>query len=340
MQQLTCVSPGELVWWDVESPFLKGGQDALVRPLAVARCDIDIPLACGLFPADRPFAVGHECIGEVVAVGDGVRSVSPGDRVAVAFQVSCGACSRCAIGHTAVCQQMPLLSDYGMQPLSGVEYGGMLSELVRVPFADAMLTPVGQADPLALASVSDNVADGYRAVAPHLRERPGSSVLVVYHSVIQSIPLYAVQAALALGAGEVVFASDDREALALAGALGAEVRETDFAKPDGQFPIVVDAGVTDLGLRYAIASTEPEGVCQSVSMHATPDVSFPMRSMYMSGVRFQIGRTHSAHLLPEIVPLIQSGVLSPERVTTRVVDLAEAPQAWLEPAIKLIVKMT
>ena len=54
-----------------------------------------------------------------------------------------------------------MLSDYGMQPLSGVEYGGMLSDTIRVPFAEAMLQPVPSAlDPEALASVSDNVLDG------------------------------------------------------------------------------------------------------------------------------------------------------------------------------------
>ena len=69
-------------------------------------------------------------------------------------------------------------------------------------------------DPAALASVSDNVPDGYRAVAPHLAARPGSEVLVVSHG-MPSIPLYAVQAARALGAAAVHFASADRESLAL-----------------------------------------------------------------------------------------------------------------------------
>ena len=41
----------------------------------------------------------------------------------------------CKLGHTANCDRYPALSDYGMQPLSGVEYGGMLSDLVRVPHA-------------------------------------------------------------------------------------------------------------------------------------------------------------------------------------------------------------
>src|SRR6201999_2775851 len=137
-----------------------------------------------------------------------------------------GGCGACRAGHSAVCETYPLLSDYGMQPLSGVEYGGMLSELVSAPFAHAMLAPVGDADPAALASVSDNVLDGYRAVAPHLDAHPGSEVLIVAHG-YPSIPLYAVQTALALGAGRVDFASNDAEQLALAERLGAHAVQTD-----------------------------------------------------------------------------------------------------------------
>ena len=165
-----------------------------------------------------------------------MRGLAIGQRVVVAFQVSCGRCGRCAAGRTALCERCPTLSDYGMQPLSGVEYGGMLSDLIRVPHAEAMLQPIPPSlDPVALASVSDNVLDGYRAVAPHLAARPGSELLIVSHG-LPSIPLYAAQAALALGASRVDFASDDAEQLALAERLGAHPVETDFAKPARTLP--------------------------------------------------------------------------------------------------------
>lgn len=207
MRQLTCLEPANLQWLEVAEPKLGGDREALVRPLAVARCDIDVPLAGGLFRLKEPFAVGHECVGEIVEVGAAVRKLAVGQRVVVSFQLSCGACGRCSAGHTAVCEALPLLSDYGMQPLSGTEYGGMLSDLIRVPYAEAMLQPISaEFDPVALASVSDNVLDGYRAVAPHLASLPRGRILVVSHGMIPSVPLYAVLTARALGA-EVDFAS-------------------------------------------------------------------------------------------------------------------------------------
>jgi alcohol dehydrogenase len=340
MRQLTCTGPNAIEWRDVPEPRLQGDGEALVRPLAVARCDIDLFLTSGLFPSRGPFALGHEGVAEIVALGDGVRGLSVGQRAVVAFQVSCGTCSSCATGHTANCDRYPVLSDYGMRPLSGTEYGGMLSDVVRVPHATAMLAPAGPAlDPVALGSVSDNVLDGYRAVAPHLAALPGADVLVVCHG-LKSVPLYAVQAALALGAGRVDYASDDAEVLARAEHLGAHAIRTDFEKPERRYPIVVDAGLTPNGLRYAIRATLPEGTLQSVSFYAGGDMPMPLGRLYTLGIRFFTGRAHAAALLPQVMPLIQAGRLRPADVTTRVVDWEDAPKAYVEPAIKLIVSRT
>jgi len=338
MKQLTCAAPGTIEWQDVPEPRLQGDGEALVRPLAVARCDIDLFLTSGFFPARGPFALGHECVGEIVVLGDEVRGLAVGQRVVVAFQVSCGACRSCGAAHTANCDRYPVLSDYGMQPLSGVEYGGMLADVVRVPHAQAMLTPVPAGlDPVALASVSDNVLDGYRAVAPHLADLPGADVLIVSHG-LKSVPLYAAQTAVALGASRVDYASDDAEALALAERLGAHPVRTDFEKPDRRYPIVVDAGLTPAGLRYATRATAPEGTLQSVSFYAGGDMAMPLGRLYTLGIRFFVGRVHAAAQLPEVMSLIAQGRLRPEEVTTRVVDWEEAPTAYLEPAIKLVVR--
>jgi alcohol dehydrogenase len=231
-----------------------------------------------------------------------------------------------------------VLSDYGMQPLSGTEYGGMLSDLVRVPHAPAMLARVpATLDSVALGSVSDNVLDGFRAVAPHLEENPGSEILIVAHGV-RSIPLYAALAAVALGAGRVDFASDDDEVLALAERLGARPIRTQFERAERRYPIVVEAGLTAAGLKYAIRSTVPEGICQSISFYAGGDMPLPLGRLYTLGIRFSIGRAHSVALLPQVMPLIEAGRLRPQEVTTRVVDWEDAPRAFLEPAIKLIVR--
>src|SRR5207245_10156223 len=151
-------------------------------------------------------------------------------------------------------------------------------------------------------SVSDNVLDGYRSVAPHLASLPGADVLIVCHGG-KSIPLYAVQAALALGARLVDYASDSAESLALAERLGARPLETNFEKPKRRYPIVVDAGVTPAGLQYAIRATEPEGILQSVSFYPG-DVPMPLGGLYTLAVRFSIDRAPPAASVPDVMPMI------------------------------------
>ena len=102
MRHLVFVGPGTLEWQNAPDPDPGPGQ-AVVRPLAVSRCDLDIAMAAfGIFPG--PFPVGHEIAAEVVAVGPGVVRVKPGQRVAVPFQVSCGTCSACSERHYAACE--------------------------------------------------------------------------------------------------------------------------------------------------------------------------------------------------------------------------------------------
>ena len=133
MQQLQFLSPGRLEWRDVDPPVLRHATDALVRPVAVATCDLDTLLVTGQFPAAGPFAFGHECVAEVVSVGDAVSTVRPGDLVTVPFQLSCGHCAECRRGRTGNCLDLPPMSMYGLGPFSGTDCGGFLSDLVLVP---------------------------------------------------------------------------------------------------------------------------------------------------------------------------------------------------------------
>ena len=208
MRHLLMSAPGELAWQDVAEPDLRADGEALVRPLAVAACDLDGPIARGETPLRGPIALGHECVATVLETGTGVRSVARGDTVVVPFQISCGDCGRCRRGLTGSCERVADRSMYGFGAVGG-DWGGMLADVVRVPYADAMLVAVPAGiDPVTVASASDNLPDAWRTVAPHLRAQPGASVLVLGGGA-RSIGLYAVAIARALGAGEILYLDSD-----------------------------------------------------------------------------------------------------------------------------------
>ena len=60
---------------------------------AVATCDLDALIVAGESPFPAPFAIGHECVAEVVDVGDASARCAPGELVSVPFQISCGECA-------------------------------------------------------------------------------------------------------------------------------------------------------------------------------------------------------------------------------------------------------
>jgi D-arabinose 1-dehydrogenase-like Zn-dependent alcohol dehydrogenase len=224
LQQLTFLRRGELRWEDVAEPVLSGEGDAIVRPAAVATCDLDAALMAGRAPLPGPFAFGHEFVAEVVEIGDGVSTVDIGDRVIVPFQLSCGACERCRRGLTGSCETVGAGAAYGMAPIARREWGGALSDLVLVPFAGAMLVALpATVDPATVASVSDNVPDGWRAVAPPLDAAPRAPVLVVGGA--GDVALYAVAVAVALDSERVDYVDTDHRRLRVAETIGANAIE-------------------------------------------------------------------------------------------------------------------
>ncbi|WP_186294103.1 zinc-dependent alcohol dehydrogenase [Bradyrhizobium guangdongense] len=345
MRQLTFIEPGKFEWHDVPAPRISSDTDAIVRPLTVARCDLDFYIARGIARHRGPFAFGHETIGEVVEAGPAVP-FRPGERVAVPFQLSCGRCANCQRGFTNSCSSFPFGAAYGLKATSGTEFGGALSDLIYVPFADHMLLPLpAGVDPIVAASAPDNIADGWRAVQPHLQARPGGSVLVVGGGEnsdglgAMSVGLYAAGAAVALMAGEVLYLDDDENRRQRARLMGATVDRLALAEgrsAERQFDIVVLALGSDAALQFAIQSTGPNGVLTSVTIFLDRTNAVPLTRAYTKGLTFLTGRVNSRSVLPGVLACIACGAFHPEHVTSRTFTFDQAADAMTEAGPKFV----
>jgi alcohol dehydrogenase len=335
MRSLVLEDVRSLAWREVAEPERRHGREAIVRPLAVATCSLDQPMIFGRTPFAMPIHLGHECVAEVVEGPDGF---APGDRVVVPFQISCGFCDRCQRGLTGSCATVAPLSMYGFGALGG-SWGGMFSDLALVPYAEAMLVPLPEGvEPSAVASAADNVPDGWRAVAPALAEQPGAEVLVV-GGLLASVPLYAVDAALALGAASVTYVDTDAGRCAVAKELGATVVEGEPERSLGTFPVTVDGTGTPDGLVATLRLTEWGGRCTCLGQLA-PSGELPLFELYTRGVDLHIGRAMVRPAIPAILDLVAAGRLRPHLVTSATVAWEDAPQALLEPATKLVMQRT
>ena len=341
MRHLLFEGPGRLHWREATDPVIIHDRDALVRPIAVARCDLDPAIAHGLYPMPAPFAMGHEMVGEIIELGDAGGAHSVGDQVIVPFQISCGSCGACGNGYSNACESVPPGSAFGLGPHGGIDHGGALADVVRVPYADHMLIPLPDGlDPVVAAGIPDNIADGYRCVAAPLARHPGSAVLVVA-GLAPSVGLYATAVAIALGSRHVRYVDHDHERLEIARSLGADVLDVPLddlagSATDQRFPITVDASVYEQGRNYALQSTAPCGSCTSVSGGVGRHATLPLQQMYLKGVTYDVGRVHARATAPAVLDLITAGHLDPRPVTTRVVPFADAAEAMFEPATKLV----
>jgi alcohol dehydrogenase len=361
VRELNLISTARLEWVERPDPALEAATDAIVRPIVVSRCDGDVlpihrhvsrPLQaglkaglidpavghiCGTVPFAGPFAIGHECIAEVVALGDAVSGLAVGDRVVVPWSVSCGECEPCRRGLTSKCRTTThdrVLAAYGFGAACG-PYGGMVSDLLRVPFAGHMLVPLPPGlDPLRVAAASDNLADAWRTVVPHLRALPGARVLVVGGGA-QSIGLYAAGLAVAHGAGTVAYLDSSRERRAIAESFGATAGERQ-RRPQALYDIVVEASSSAKGLRFAVRSTAPGGICTAVGYYLAANTGVPLMHMYATDITLRIGVSHPRAVLPELLEWFQHNDFPAERVTTTLADFDAAPTAYAQRTTKLV----
>jgi alcohol dehydrogenase len=335
MRTLT-VSPGlRLAWRDVPVPPPPGRLGAIVHPVAVATCDLDRALALGATPFALPVGLGHECVAEVLEVGERVTDVRPGQLVVVPFQINCGACPPCRGGRTGNCTAVPPLSMYGFG-LGGGHWGGALSDQLLVPFADAMLVPLpGDLEPAAAASVCDNVSDGFCHIAPHLPgllERDPDTEVLIIAAVTRgsmfspSVALYAGLAARALGARHVHLVDERRSVRDHAERLSLHAMRPEELRGQAPVPLVVDSSAHPRGLRAALSHTAPDGICTSAGgVYGTARI--PAGLLYSRNATYHVGRTHSRAMIPQVLDLMTSGRFHPEAVTTTVAPLDDAPRA-------------
>lgn len=327
---LSFLAPHRMQWREVETPAILHPEDAIVRPIASSTCDLDVLIIQGKTPFHGPFDIGHECIAEIVALGEGARHFHVGQLVIVSWHISCGYCHRCHKGLPNTCSTHAHGAMFGMS--IGGEWGGLFSELVRVPYANAMLLPLPPGiNPAHAASMSDNIPFGYELTVPHLRANIGADVLVM--GGVGSVALFAAAYAKAAGAGRVDYVDTDRRRLGIAEKLGANPIDSPPKRRFGTYPITVDASGNADSLLSAIRSTEPEGYCSSVGAHFT-DIAIPIIEMYAKGIHFYTGRGQGRPNFEPALDFITSGRVKPELVITEIQPFELAHEVLAEPSMK------
>jgi L-iditol 2-dehydrogenase len=295
--------------------------------------------AIGRYVVNAPMIVGHEAAGDVIAVGERVRSLEPGTRVAIEPGVTCGRCRYCKAGRYNLC---PNVVFYATPPVHGAmaEYA-----VIRADFAHPIPDDVSYEQAALVEPISVGI---HAARLTHVQ--PGTTVLVLGAG---PIGLLALVAARHAGAEQVIVSDIYPTRLETARRLGAtaavDVRTEDLAGiverltgGDG-----ADALLDTTGNRAVLESApnlmRPGGAIAVIGLPENDAVTYRMntvvdKELAIRGV-FRYANTYSTG-----VRLVASGEYPVESVITHRLDLAATGEAFQivmqekDRAIKVIVK--
>jgi threonine dehydrogenase-like Zn-dependent dehydrogenase len=313
---------------DVAEPELLEPGDAIVRVKATAICGADLFPYHGMTPGfESGTVLGHEFVGVVEAVGDGVTAVKSGQRVVNTSMISDGTCPHCRAGRVTQCESRALFGYSGVYP----RLEGGQAELVRIPNADRSLfvVPEGVSDDDAVF-VADILPTGYAGVR---RGEVGVGDVVV---VLGAGPVGLMAVMSAVGAARELIAVDGVAARrALAETLGAHaVAPEDAAGAVASASagmgadVVIEAAGALPALDASLELVRPQGTVSVIGAHFEPD--YPLNNLLMFEkeitLRFTIGDPTRDR--ERLLATIGAGAMKPSQVITHRMPLAEAPDAY------------
>jgi len=201
--------PGQFEYRDTELPQV-GAAEVLIRNKICGICGTDVHIfhgEPGSADVNPPVILGHEYAGEVVAVGESVTSLRPGDHVTVDPNIYCGQCEYCRNGKKQLCKRMQAV---------GVTQNGGFAEYSVVPESQAFL--IREDVPYEYAAMTEPLACCLHGI--DLAEiKPGNTVLIVGGG---AIGLILLQLSKLAGAGRLVLSEPNERRRAIAEKLGAD----------------------------------------------------------------------------------------------------------------------
>ena len=196
-----------------------GVGEAILRITATTICGTDLHILRGEYPVKPGLIIGHEPVGVIEELGEGITGYAVGDRVLVGAITPCGQCRACLSGQTSQCGH-----GHGCEAIGGWRFGntidGAQAEFLRVPNAQANLAkiPEGISDEQVVL-LADIASTGFSG-AESGKVKIGDAVVIFAQG---PIGLCATAGAKLMGAGLIIAVDSDERRLEMSLKLGADV---------------------------------------------------------------------------------------------------------------------
>lgn len=318
-----------------------GPGELLVRVEAAGVCHSDLSVVDGNRVRPVPMLLGHEAAGIVEAVGSGVDTVAPGQRVVLTFLPRCGHCPACATDGLTPCEPGSAANGAGTligggirlqragQPVfhhlgvSGFATHAVVSATSAVPVPDDV-------PPSVAALLGCAVLTGGGAVLNVARPAPGQTVAVVG---LGGVGMAAVLTVLAHDGVDVIAIDQLPEKLAAANGLGVQRTYTPQQAVDAgvRAPMVIEAVGHPVALQTAIELTAPGGRTITVGL-PPPDARISVSPLGFvaegrSLIGSYLGSAVPARDIPKFVALWRAGRLPVQQLVSATITLDDINEA-------------
>jgi len=315
--------PHSLAVREMPEPMAAAGE-VRVRVRYAGICGSDLHIYRGHNPfVSYPRIIGHEFVGRIESVGDGVDAARVGELVAVDPVISCGCCHACQIGRQNVCRNLIVI---------GVHRDGGFSEYVCVPARNSFRIPDSIADSCA-ATVEPF------AVAANVTARTGvldSDVALIYGAGTVGLTILQVVKRVY---GVRAFITDQLdERLALARNCGATADETintrheplaDALRTRGAADgptLIFDAVGHPAILEEAVRLAAPAARIGLLGFSSTPS-AIAQQELTKKELTLCASRLNCA-MFPTVIDWLERGLITPDSIITHKVDFRDIARAF------------
>jgi alcohol dehydrogenase len=327
MKALVYQGPGQKTLEDRPMPAIQGPSDAIVRIRKTTICGTDLHILKGDVPTCSPGRIlGHEGVGTIEDVGQGVTNFRPGDLVLISCISACGRCEYCRRGMYSHCTTGGWIL--------GNAIDGTQAEYVRIPHADTSLYHIPEgADEEALVMLSDILPTGFECGVLNGKVAPGNTVAIVGAG---PIGLAALLTAQFYAPAEIIMVDLDDNRLEVAKRFGATAT-VNGGKEDPAEAVLrltggrgVDTAIEAVGVPASFITCEnivaPGGTIANIGVHGEK-VDLHLERLWAQNISITT-RLVDTVSTPMLLKTVEAGKIDPRKLITHHFKLDQILDAY------------
>jgi alcohol dehydrogenase len=324
MKALVYHGSGKRAWEEKPKPKIKAPTDAIIRVTKTTICGTDLHIMKGDVPeVAEGLILGHEGIGVIEEIGQGVSNFSVGNRVLISCITSCGSCDACKKGMYSHCETGGWILGHLID--------GVQAEYVRIPHADNSLHHIPEGvDEEAIVMLSDILPTGFECGVLKGQIKPGDTVAIVGAGPIGLATLLTAQF---YSPAEVIMVDLDENRLKVAKRFGAAklVSKNAVEKIMGMtnkmgVDVAIEAVGTSATFDICQAIIAAGGHIANVGVHGK-SVELHLETLWSKNITITT-RLVDTVTTPLLLKAILSGKLQPEKLITHRYPLSEIMKAY------------